>query len=308
MNTSLRKATKQRRVGTLRTKSGCAICRKRRIKCDEERPSYERCRASGWKCPVYTNAIESTQNSIVIPTHTLSPPGSAILTATIVYQLPYKVPGSQLDRQALHYLSVQGAADLRGFLPSEFWSRDVLQRCQHEVPVHRAAVALGRVHLEFASMSYGGSFTVSEDTDRAYGRATKALRRYISQRGAATDRDVVLTCCAILSCFELIRDRREAALQHLEGGLYILRELQGSKQSKERLNEQLIGVFAQMDLQATLYDDNRCPLMYQHDSLCYREVNENHTAFRTLSEAQSSFHEVDALCSRVHYKKWTIQA
>ncbi|KAE8147583.1 hypothetical protein BDV25DRAFT_30284 [Aspergillus avenaceus] len=36
-----------------RLSKGCQICRKRKIKCDQARPSCSQCRRSGWKCPQY---------------------------------------------------------------------------------------------------------------------------------------------------------------------------------------------------------------------------------------------------------------
>ena len=221
----------------------------------------------------------------------VAPPPALSITH---YSLPFKVPGSQEERRALHYFANFAAADVSGYLPSDFWSRTILQRCQHDVPVRHAAAALGRAHMEYITAPDTSRFNVSEETAAAYGRAIKAVRNYLGRNGDH-DKSMVLICSAIFYCFELMRSERRGALQHLESGTQILRTWQAeqsvSSSSMAESKEELIATFVRMELQATYYDDGRLPTLRTQDD----HGSETHlTAFDSLNDAQ------DSLFSLIH--------
>jgi hypothetical protein len=87
--------------------------RQRRIKCDEVRPSCVKCTRAGWTCsypdpkPVEPKTVKT------------------LLAPISRYAIPFKVPGSQKDRQVLHYYCVQGSGELAGWFNLDFWSRVV---------------------------------------------------------------------------------------------------------------------------------------------------------------------------------------
>lgn len=181
------------------------------------------------------------------------------------YSLPFKVPGSQEERKALHYFSNFAAADLTGYIPSTFWSRTVLQRCQHDVPIRHAAAALGRIHLEYITAD--DIFLPSEESVGAYRKSVKALRNYLG-RHSTPDRSMVLICSAIFFCFELVRGDRRTAVRHLQSGLSILNEWQEDKSKTSTAadaQDQLVAVFGRLDLQATMFDDGRVPVLEVDD-------------------------------------------
>ena len=194
----------------------------------------------------------------------------------------------------MHYFANFVAADVSGYLPSNFWSRTILQRCQQDVPVRHAAAALGRAHMEYVTAADTTNFNVSEETAEAYTKATKAVRNYIGKNGFR-DRAMVLMCSALFYCFELMRSERRGALQHLEGGTKILQAWQveegGSSNSATAYREELRSAFIRMELQAAYYDDGRIPNLSvenEHPFESRLQAAPPLPAFRSLHEAQDS--------------------
>ncbi|TVY16401.1 putative transcriptional regulatory protein, partial [Lachnellula arida] len=75
---------KPKRVFKAKTRTGCGICRKRRIKCDEQKPSCYHCIRSGWKCDGYSHmqpevTKSQKQDTLVSSPQTSSPVSSISL-------------------------------------------------------------------------------------------------------------------------------------------------------------------------------------------------------------------------------------
>lgn len=137
---------RRERAYTPRSRSGCATCRRRKIKCGEERPECQRCMYSGWRCPGYQkrsgqSSSAVSEGDILESVRTDSQEGLAGKLLVSRYALPFKIPGSKDERRALHYFNVFAAANMTGVVPNDFWSRIILQRCQHAAPLrHGTAV------------------------------------------------------------------------------------------------------------------------------------------------------------------------
>ena len=229
-------------------------------------------------------------STAIVPSTVASSPAIGITH----YSLPFKVPGSQEERRALHYFANFAAADVSGYLPSDFWSRTILQRCQHDVPVRHAAAALGRAHMEYITAADTTNFNVTDETAAAYGRAIKAVRNFLGRNGDH-DKSMVLICSAIFYCFELMRSERRKALVHLESGTRILRTWQAdpsvSSSSMIDSKEELMATFVRMELQAAYYDDSRLPYLRTQIG---NDPEMFPAAFDSLSDAQ------DGLFSLIH--------
>ena len=260
--------TKQARASTPRSRTGCATCRTRKLKCDEARPQCRRCKHSGWQCPGYTQPglPQHTENAATEPHELLSVPGKDALAHLHIsqYALPFKVPGSRDERQALHYFSTFAASDISDLSSYNFWSYTILQRCTHDAPLRHAAAALGQLHVEYIATPKTQDFTPSPDAIKAYGRGIKSLRIYLDNNERPS-RSMVLMCSAVFFCFDLVRGEQDAASRHLESGLQMLKYWQNndSTASDVDANEmgQLLAVFAHMDLEATVFDQDRVPVL-----------------------------------------------
>ena len=162
--------------------------------------------------------------------------------------------------------------------------------------------------MEYITASDPTVFRASEETTEKYRKAIKTLRRYLIVNPVATaDRTIVLMCSAIFYSFELIRSEREAALKHLRSGLEIVNGWQAENggQMGDRTSDlaQLIDIFARMDLQATIFDDGRLPVLNLNQ---YVDSGEART-FESLSDAQQSLFPIlhsafDVLVRHIRYK------
>ena len=251
MNPPIRK-----RKSTPRSRTGCQTCRTRKIRCAEQKPSCQQCLRSKWACPGYPPSADTSHEA-------------SSRQDILTYHLPFSIPGTQGDRKALHYFSFSAAADIGGYFSADFWSRSILQRCQHDAPVRYAVAGLACVHREYVASSAQATFEASCEAVSGYVRAMKALRRYVRAgmegRGKGeVDVRVVMMCCAAFFCFELIRGEQAAALRHLRSGVSVLQQWQkgcegsGSAAAvaiREADRAQLVDVFGRMDLQASAFDD-----------------------------------------------------
>jgi len=179
-------STKRARASTPRSRGGCVLCRQRRVKCGEERPACERCKKSGWECPGYKQerptrlgTADTGHGDGGRPTNTQQ---TSLVEADDItqYALPFRVPGGREERRALHYYSTLAVDALTGLHSTDFWSKTILQRCQHEAPIRHATAALGQLHVEYISTPKTADFAPSCRVVEVYGKAIRSLRNYLA--------------------------------------------------------------------------------------------------------------------------------
>jgi len=182
----------------------------------------------------------------------------------VSYAIPFQVPGSQTDRRLLHFYCVKGAADLTGYLTSEFWTRVVLQRSQDQVAVRQAVVALSSLREQLFATGDDVSEVTPQEPLVLYNRAMRSLRKHLNAGiDASEPRSPMapLICCILFHCFESMRGNTTAALQHLASGISILTSRGRQAGSAEETDiAALAQVLYRLDLQATFFDDIRVPL------------------------------------------------
>ncbi|KAJ1323945.1 RNA polymerase II-specific transcription factor-like protein [Microdochium nivale] len=263
-----------KRKGGPRSRTGCSKCRQRRIKCDETRPSCTRCLRGGLVCPGYITSRDTPEIR-----------GSALATAAAAdstiksYAIPFQVPGSQTERQLLHYFCVEAAADLSGFLVSDFWTRTVLRRSQDEIAVRQAVVAISSLHRQHracdqspgtnGSLAPEGSGGFAE-ASVVYNKALRSLRKYIRNTKDDVDRGhratlvVPLICCALFYSYESVQGNIDAALQHLAAGRAMLNAEQAkvficrSPGGEDAADLAMLArMFARLEVQVAIFDEAR---------------------------------------------------
>ncbi|KAH7347160.1 C6 zinc finger domain-containing protein [Plectosphaerella cucumerina] len=279
---------KTTRRSTPRVKTGCRTCRVRRVKCDEAKPSCLKCTQTGRKCDGYAPPTRAGQS----PNSARSSPGLLELTA---YSIPFRMPGSQRDRQLLHYFCVRGSAELSGFVNNDFWSRTALLASQNETIVRQSLIALSSLHLDLsrAPGSGPGTDVVGSETLAQYGKALRSLQTRINRPDETPEArfetsKAALICCALFHCFESAMGESEAAMRHLSNGLHLLAEHDKHQTIEDEHMPSLRDLFGRLDLQATFYDDGRTPAL---DMVSHVERNTGLFAcpmgtFFTLCEAQ----------------------
>ncbi|PCG92800.1 Hypothetical protein PENO1_086820 [Penicillium occitanis (nom. inval.)] len=122
---------------------------------------------------------------------------------------------------------------LAGYCGSEFWSRLVLQVSQHEKSVWHALIALGSLHENFETdnNTFGIDFLRHEQDSFAIREYLAAIRALLGpsnttfgSAGTVTV-DVCLISCILFTCFEILSGHYGPAINHVQSGINILKEV-----------------------------------------------------------------------------------
>jgi hypothetical protein len=230
-----------------------------------------KCTRAGWTCSYPDPKPVKTVKTLLAPISR--------------YAIPFKVPGSQKDRQVLHYYCVQGSGELAGWFNLDFWSRvvsavathhdailtaQVLQQSHQEPVVRQALVSLGMLHLEFTTTSRD---TAGVEVLTQYGRTLRMLKRRLDTADAGAMK-TALICCILFCCFEAACNNYSGATGHLQNGLNLL-----SKFHDDPDLDVLTRMIGGLDVQASLLNDSRPP------QLVSGSLPDTTTTFPTLDEA-----------------------
>lgn len=259
-----------------RSTNGCGVCRIRRIRCDETRPSCNQCTKTGRTCEGYP---PSTTRLTSTPTRALAP-------LQAISQGSLTSPQSHLSapaQRALQYYRANTARHLSGYFHDDFWTTLVLQVGHRDHCVSYALVALASLHEHFhteaterssltasqaggTTSDRGGAGALSLPMHHAvsyYAEAVRRLQAKVSSTGGE-EVETTLLCCLLLAGFELLRGYHEAAQVHLHGSASLLQAWQDQQKNNRGggslwsprgyfIRERLGPLFHRMALQAVLF-------------------------------------------------------
>ncbi|KAM0335223.1 hypothetical protein ACHAQA_000265 [Verticillium albo-atrum] len=301
------------RKSTPRVRTGCKTCRIRRVKCDETKPNCLKCTQTGRTCDGYEKHMTVMSTPIMRASSSSSaspPPGLIAVTA---YSIPFRMPGSQRDRQLLHYFCVQGAHEFSGFVHNEFWARTALYASQNETIVRQSLIALSSLHLDLARPGAtgtgpgSGAGIVGNDTLLQYGKALRSLQTRITKSGQTAQArfetaKTSLICCILFYCFESSMGDTQAAMGHLDNGLRLFashRRAHAHDDDEEMAS--LSDTLGRLDMQATFFDDGRLP------TLALVSPTERETGLLASGETQTPFFKLgDAQKLLIKLSNWLV--
>ena len=223
-----------------------ATFRVRRIKCDEAKPSCQRCSATGRKCDGYSSDItissQTPQNS-----------------TDLIQRISVHIPGNAEEKRGFDFFLRNTAAELSGYYDSSFWEKLILAASVQKPSLRHAVIALGALHEDFSQKRLVTS-TPSEDQKtqfalNQYAKSMAALRRSLS-----TEREEPLTAlmsCILFVCFDSLRGWFESAMVHLQSGLRILREMRRSSTGIHIIEDSIAPLFMRLSIQSIIYVDAR---------------------------------------------------
>lgn len=219
-----------------KVKTGCLTCKIRRVRCDQQKPSCNRCVSTGRKCDGYAqpatkspsppgsssspspSAPESRQ--LQIRPRRLSPASSAITSATPTrILLPHKDPD---ELQVYSYFLQVAAPSISGVFGSEFWLREVPQFCLSDPAIWHAVTALGTVcrDYDFKTCSTAGNVFAMQQIGTS-------LQHLTQPRSASSmDRWRALIASILFTCISVVQGSYSQALVHASSGAKIFRELE----------------------------------------------------------------------------------
>ncbi|KAL0931298.1 C6 zinc finger domain protein [Colletotrichum truncatum] len=201
----------RKRKGTTRSREGCLVCRKRRVKCDETHPCCKRCLVTRRPCVWPDPSRRGNRAVVLAPAEPLRP---ALNDAA--------ARPNTAGARALSYFQYKSAQEFAGYFDGQFWGVTVLQMGHREPCVNQLLVALGALHEGFRNEP-----VLRPDPDavmlrhRANEEYTKAIRLFIQhiEEREWTSLDVTLTCAALCIAFEWLRGTAHDANHHLKESL-----------------------------------------------------------------------------------------
>ncbi|KAJ4090002.1 hypothetical protein NW756_006342 [Fusarium oxysporum] len=248
-NTTISPSIKRTRNNVKQSKFGCLTCKKRRVKCDETKPSCRRCLFSKVSCLGYPIG---------------APPGPSLKAAEAALlstRSPPRSPTSALDRYVYLTCTVLSQGPRRAKSQSEisFWSYAVPQMI-HSIPaVQAAAAAFGASYDEHMLRSREGLATTQH-----YHQALRLVQNEVSDL-----RNGALPCvvaCLLMAFTETLQQRSDRAYMHLQGALAVM-AARGNSSPKspidgdglstlfEKLNLHSVTYATSLDISVTAYDN-----------------------------------------------------
>lgn len=177
----------------------------RRIKCDEARPSCQKCLSTGRKCDGYAASSASSSASSPTPSRDLS----------------LNVYKSGEESNAIDFLLRVSIPQFAGNSPSEFWDCHVLQLAQQDIATRHALIALSHLHRDFTN-----SRSQEQHNQSALQHYDAAIRSHIeSVSGKA--KDTVKSCSAMTTaivfiCIEIMQGHLASAVSLLQHSVVML--------------------------------------------------------------------------------------
>ncbi|KAK5115946.1 hypothetical protein LTR62_000402 [Meristemomyces frigidus] len=243
-----KRVTVQRRYAP-KTRTGCTTCKIRRVKCDELKPSCERCTSTGRKCDGYAGPPAAS--------HQLQESPSTALCLDLC--------SDSLERQSFHFFRTRTVPCISGYFQDPLWDRLLLQLSQSEMAVRHAVNALGALHEQRqfrfstgeeedgvgpAIVPLGSEFVMQQ-----YSKALQGLQLLL--RSDKMPLDVVIACCLVLTHFEAMRESFVPAIVHVEHAIGILQAKTAFDARK--IEPSLVRALLCLDIQAATYLNARMP-------------------------------------------------
>jgi hypothetical protein len=214
------------------------------VKCDEAKPSCERCVSTGRKCDGYAIQEPSFSSSFIV--FNISPS-----------QMP--VFETNESFRAFDYFRRRSAPVLGDQTDSGFWGGVVLRLSISEPVIRHAVIALSALH-EGAG---GRSHINLEDKDVqlalvSYGKSIRAMRKWPSLEKSSV---VPLLGCILFVCIEFLLEHENTAQLHICQGRKMLAVLEDSKSpSMDMIKRDLVPVYARLGLPSYLFSRYPTPI------------------------------------------------
>ncbi|KAH7391276.1 hypothetical protein BKA64DRAFT_98984 [Cadophora sp. MPI-SDFR-AT-0126] len=164
---------KEPRVRHAKVKTGCITCRKRRVKCDETRPSCNRCLKYGTQCSGYPagrqRAPSSAYGSFAAQARALVPKdesNSPPAASQVLIQPGTTLFETDQEHRYFNLFVDRIAGEICPYFDSDDWSRMILQACTAESSIRHVAGAIGALakwyEYQHAGQSIAGQMSDSE--------------------------------------------------------------------------------------------------------------------------------------------------
>jgi hypothetical protein len=221
------------RASLPKVKTGCVNCKKRHVKCDENKPVCKRCEKSKRDC-VYQN-------------QQMNPSNDASLLVHFYHPSPQPPPllrqfTSENERCGFDSFRQVPAQVLGGGLGWSDWGEVVLQNSENDPALRHAVIALGIIYEDHVRSLSEGSKTNDQLllplAYRQYQQSIQLLRNQLQQNSMRSMETKMLSCM-LLIVFDFIQGDDRAATAHLFGGIAILRMFLAQRSASDPLIDRI---------------------------------------------------------------------
>ncbi|KAI1134570.1 hypothetical protein F5Y05DRAFT_397527 [Hypoxylon sp. FL0543] len=192
------------RKGSSKVRTGCLTCKVRKVKCDEGKPSCQRCVSTGRECDGYA-----------------VPPSSSALSWHRPRHLFPNVDDAS-ERRALQFFCQAAGPSLSGPMDPYFWTHLVMQFSTFEPAVRHSVVAISSLYEQIQSNQK--SVRLLADNSLAIHHYNSAIQELKSKK----NEPLVLLVCILFICVEFLLGDRKAAIQHCKHGVLLLESVESS--------------------------------------------------------------------------------
>ncbi|RGP79061.1 transcriptional regulatory [Fusarium longipes] len=254
------------RKGSTKVRSGCSTCKARKVKCDEGKPSCQRCVTAGRICHGFgfIDQITTTRLQVVQPrNHVLGNP-------------------TRNDSRVVEFFCKVVAPSLSGPIDPYFWTHIVLQFSEVEPAVRHSVMTISSLFENRQRRDKSSALAVQ--------RNVVALKHYnaaIRELQTLRNPDLVLTLltCLLFVCIEILHSNGDIAIRHCYHGINLL----GTSDPPQWALYYLMPVFRRLSILPFYFGDSQplanCPAMTQPS----HTIN---SSFNSYFEAQVS---IDAI-------------
>ncbi|OBS19120.1 hypothetical protein FPOA_10844 [Fusarium poae] len=185
----------------LQQKMAGAAKQVRRVKCDEARPSCQRCTSTGRKCDGYQTSPCS------------KPPPTCLVTT-------YKSP---VEAASLQFFTEKTLDNFQTFFPDNLWSTKMLQVAHDEDCIKHGLLALSQFHRLYLTHQQWQK----EDSAPALTHYNFAIGKLLTPTPDAHAHALILSCL-IFVCIELLQGKTESAIGLFKYGCSMIRQFRSS--------------------------------------------------------------------------------
>lgn len=237
------------------------------MKCDETKPSCDRCRSTGRSCDGYAPPSFSRRDLLAASHRSASGP----IIRTLCTDPAFSTDAERRQFDFFRSCTVPATNSLFG---SVFWNRIVLQLAHREPAIKYAVSALSAVH-QLATLQERDSTCHHLQQNHAHSSYTRAVSQAQKLLSATSKEDLrtVLVLCVLFTCYENVRNEWRWAQTHLKSGLAILSYHWG-KDSRGTEIAPIADVLRRQHLAALILSDTRMP--YEHEKVDFPQATNLH--------------------------------
>lgn len=253
---------RKRVVTSKPTRNGCKTCRYvwsiyftpllhaltsvnslRKVKCDETQPNCLKCSSVGRECDYGVRVISGTSSRALLPAPHLNPGlGKCPPRSTPLRSLSPRTPvwtsissfATAEDKSAYDFFLNVSLNEIGATSPSgDEWIRIALQHSALK-PIFHAIAAVGKAHASQCRVSHLTLVRLVQPADlnaamNHYSKAVSALRLYIDDIASKqAPMEPLLIACLLLTCYEVLIDRKGTASRHYRLGRRIFERSLGA--------------------------------------------------------------------------------